>query len=163
MATAPLSRVYVKVFIAHHGDPPYVCEHCGELVVQLTGRTKGCGVVHHKDENRQNNDISNLAAMHRECHVSHHNKDKPRRPMTEDERQAHSERLKKRFADPDVKEKLSKIRRGKPWSEARRAAFEAQKAAGVLKTTKGYKHTEETKARMRSAAQNRRRSGVDEQ
>lgn len=68
----------MKVWIAHHGEAPYVCEHCGRRIEKITGRTKGCGVIHHKDEDRSNNDISNLAAMHRECHMSHHQKGKPK-------------------------------------------------------------------------------------
>jgi len=90
------------------------------------GRVKGCGVVHHKDEDRSNNDISNLAVMHRECHVSHHNKGKKWPPMTDEERKKRSIRQKEVFANPELREKLSQLRRGKPWSANRRAAQEAR-------------------------------------
>jgi hypothetical protein len=155
MATAPLSREYVQVWMAHHGEPPYDCAYCGKPITQLTGRTKGCGVVHHKDEDRSNKDISNLAAMHRECHASHHNKGKSRRVMTDGERAAHAQRLKERFADPELSRKMSEIRKGRPWSEARRAAYEKSREEGRPNHFAGKRHTEETKDKMRKAARAR--------
>jgi hypothetical protein len=72
LATAPLSREYVQVWITHFGPGPYECDHCHQQIEKLGGRSKGDGLVHHKDEDRSNNAIENLAVMHRECHVSHH-------------------------------------------------------------------------------------------
>jgi hypothetical protein len=152
MATAPLSREYVKVWIAYHGDPPYVCAHCSQPVTTLQGRTRGCGVVHHKDEDRSNNDISNLAAMHRECHVSHHNRGKPGRSPTEEERQRFSEAQKKRFSDPELRKKLSEQRSGRPWSEKRRATHEARKAAGLTSDRSSVVVSDETREKMRQSA-----------
>ena len=46
-------------------DPP--CAFCGEPL-----NSDATLVVHHIDENRNNNDLDNLVGMHNGCHRSHH-------------------------------------------------------------------------------------------
>jgi len=67
----------------YNGPPPWTCCFCGEHVVS-TGRSGGSLHVHHIDEDRSNNDQSNLAACHNSCHGSHHWK--PRLPANWSER-----------------------------------------------------------------------------
>ena len=58
------------------GAGPWICR-CGKLVTRR-GRGSDDGVVHHIDENRANNDVSNLEVMCGYCHRSLHHKDKPK-------------------------------------------------------------------------------------
>ena len=52
-------------YVAAHGNPPYVCDHCGCALETLE-------VVHHRDHDSWNNSVENLAAMHKGCHNVHH-------------------------------------------------------------------------------------------
>lgn len=81
---------YKKVFLQHNGTGPWECAHCGKLVMKL-GRYWGNGYIHHIDEDKWNNDPSNLTIMHSECHAAHHNTGKKhsvetRRQMSESAR-----------------------------------------------------------------------------
>lgn len=111
-------------FKKEHGDePPYTCEYepCGKEMTTLE-------VVHHKDENMYNNDVSNLAAMHKGCHNLHHGIG-----------QKHSPEVLKKLRDlhlgakraPEVGERISKALKGKPGhaqtEETKRKISEGQK------------------------------------
>lgn len=61
-----LSGVAHSVFVASGAKK--ICARC-ESVEDIC--------IHHKDENRRNNDINNLQALCRPCHISHHKKGKP--------------------------------------------------------------------------------------
>lgn len=60
---------HVNVFLDNN-DPPFICDHCGLEVPRAEL------LVHHRDDNHDNDDPSNLGAMHRNCHTSHHLKGK---------------------------------------------------------------------------------------
>ena len=55
--------VYRKTAIEHYG---YICQRCGY------DKHKAAIVVHHKDHNRENNDLSNLEVLCANCHAIHH-------------------------------------------------------------------------------------------
>ena len=59
------SRTYRAIFLAANPGPLWKCTGCEEWMNILE-------IVHHVDEDRSNNDLSNLEPMHRACHVSHH-------------------------------------------------------------------------------------------
>jgi len=50
-------------------------KHIKECCVCLEEKTSYQMVVHHKDENIKNNELSNLEKMCRSCHMKHHQKD----------------------------------------------------------------------------------------
>lgn len=58
-------------FSAFSSKPPWSCDFCGKEI-RHTGHDKDALVVHHKDEIRTNNNITNLSAMHFACHGLHH-------------------------------------------------------------------------------------------
>lgn len=64
---------YRKIFIEHNGGGPWPCayEPCGELIYVFGKRSRE-GAIHHKDENKHNNDPANLEIMHFGCHRRHH-------------------------------------------------------------------------------------------
>lgn len=66
-----LRGVATAVFLRAYGTGPWPCGHCGDLVEAIDGRVDS-DVVHHIDHDRTNNDPSNLVAMHRTCHATHH-------------------------------------------------------------------------------------------
>jgi hypothetical protein len=56
---------YRRDFYEAHGLGPHTCFFCGERLPYVE-------IVHHVDEDRENNAPENLAASHRECHNRHH-------------------------------------------------------------------------------------------
>ena len=57
------------------------------------------GIIHHKDENKLNFDISNLELVSSKQHVVFH----PRHEWNEQQRETISEHLKKRWANPKLR------------------------------------------------------------
>lgn len=53
-----------RIFVEANGPGPWVCYGCDELVTEL--------MVHHLDEDHENNDPNNLVAMHHPCHSRLH-------------------------------------------------------------------------------------------
>lgn len=114
--------VAYRTFTEINGDPPWTCGYCGEDVLALT---MGQGCVHHVDEDRSNNDPSNLIAMHTACHVRHHRKDKVgnRRgaKLTSAQVRRMSDRQKGRklpwLHNDEVRRKIADSKRGKPHVE----------------------------------------------
>lgn len=68
---------YRDKFGAAHPGPPWTCEFCGQPITHRHGMDSGALVVHHIDEDRSNDALTNLAPMHRRCHVQHHLTGKP--------------------------------------------------------------------------------------
>jgi hypothetical protein len=60
-----------KIFERARGAGPWACEACDNLVYER-GKRSNDGVIHHKDEDTMNNDISNFAIMHFGCHRRFH-------------------------------------------------------------------------------------------
>lgn len=60
------AKWYVYVFFAHNGPGPYDCCFCETPV------TMDEVVVHHDDEDRSNDDPSNLKPAHVSCHHTYH-------------------------------------------------------------------------------------------
>jgi 5-methylcytosine-specific restriction endonuclease McrA len=58
-------RHHVWVFLTAYGDGPHQCWYCDTYIYDEL-------LVHHKDGDQQNNELSNLAPMHRGCHTKHH-------------------------------------------------------------------------------------------
>ena len=128
-------NTYAKIFLNAHGPGPYTCEWCGGIVERLGGgNDKLVGVVHHKDENRRNNALTNLVVGHSGCHVRHHTLGNQR-----------SLGLKR---SAETCAKMSAAMRGKQFSPEHRAKLAAAKI--------GKKASAETRAKM-SAAQTARR------
>ena len=95
-----------NLFVARFGPPPWACEMCD---------LSGADVVHHKDENRDNNEFSNLAGVHRTCHLRYHGR--------------------RRVKSAEEKEKISLGRLGKgtgPRSEQARANMNAARFGRVV-------------------------------
>lgn len=65
------SDVCKQVFIGAFGPLPHPCAYdtCNDLVTEIAQYR---GIIHHKDENPRNNDPTNLAIMHHQCHMKHH-------------------------------------------------------------------------------------------
>lgn len=63
-------RPHVVVWETHF-TLPTTCAFCDNEITRWGSRGDD-GVVHHVDQDRSNNDIENLVAMHRRCHVAHH-------------------------------------------------------------------------------------------
>lgn len=93
---------YIAIFKAAN-PPPWFCYDCHEEVINL--------LVHHIDEDRTNNDPSNLTAMHRACHMSLHLRGKPKTPE-------HREKIRQvrlgTTLPQKTREKIGNANRGKP-------------------------------------------------
>lgn len=108
---------HARIFVRHHGRTgPFACEFCGEVVWLLTG--DGTGVVHHRDEDRTNNAITNLTAAHRRCHGKHHHAE---REFSDEHRERISAALKAKGIRP--RGDFTGRGKGVPKSEAHRAAI----------------------------------------
>lgn len=59
-------RYYREIFLMHNGPGPWTCFECGSLV--LYGELH----VHHLNEDRDDNEPTNLAAAHGLCHHRYH-------------------------------------------------------------------------------------------
>lgn len=62
------NRLYRRLWLQAHGAGPWPCADCGEPV-----EWANCH-IHHKDEDRKNNALSNLEVMHGKCHNRMHSK-----------------------------------------------------------------------------------------
>lgn len=56
-----------NIYMKHNGLP--TCQHCGAIPAD----------VHHMDEDVNNNDLDNLQALCRSCHIKYHNHVSPKR------------------------------------------------------------------------------------
>ena len=63
---------YRNIFLRAKGHGPHHCHFCGQLIRRNRGNNGSCLVVHHEDEDRSNNSISNLKPAHQRCHNSYH-------------------------------------------------------------------------------------------
>lgn len=120
---------YHRIALKAYGPLPVVCR-CGELVRKLSDND---GVVHHKDENVDNNDPSNLEIMHHGCHSSYHHTG--RQPSAE------------------TRAKMSMSATGRPMSPEARAKMSVSRT--------GHSVSEETRRKIGDA--NRGRKMSDEQ
>ena len=102
-------RTYREIFFAYNGPGPWACTFCGCYIVSEDLD------VHHRDENKKNNDPSNLGAAHRTCHASHHS--------TNRKMPGHSEHMKKLWREgrmkphtqtEEARKKVSLARKGVP-------------------------------------------------
>lgn len=106
-------RKYVRVY--REAVPlPWTCHFCGFAITFTGGTAPQAGVVHHLDEDRRNNDLSNLAAAHFSCHARHHT----------NEAQAW-----RRLHTPKVRARIQAAKLGKPHIEPK------YRCAGCLMTT----------------------------
>jgi hypothetical protein len=92
----------------------------------VLGFKQNQGVVHHHDEDRSNNDPSNLRAMHQACHTIHHQLGRKR--------------------SSETKERIRTKLKGKPKSPEH---IEALKHTHVGMT--GKTHSPKTRAKMSAA------------
>lgn len=130
---------YRELFFANWGLGPYRCYFCQELV------TFDEVLVHHLDHDQLNDQIQNLMPVHASCHTSHHGRN--RATYVRDE--AH-------------RRKMSEAKMGQTLSEeTRRKISETRKALNLSPVNKGKKHTEETRAKMRAAWDDRRQRAKD--
>lgn len=130
---------YKLTFLKHAGDGPWPCFFCKEEV------TKRSLIVHHVDENRDNDGVSNLVPCHMSCHTSHHRKGKPlSKEHRENIGKANKGKLKGRTLSPEHREKMSKARRERIYSNG----------GGMT----GHQHTEESRAKMSLALRGNQRA-----
>lgn len=162
---------YKAMWLAAHGNGPWPCYGCGDLVESLGGRTAPeTGLVHHLDHNHDNNVIENLQVMHHKCHVRHHNSE---RVVTDEARQNMSAAQKKRRASEsqETRDKFVYAFKGRRHSEESiRKMSDAQQgkvispetrekiAAAVKGNTnmKGKPKSEETKRKIADALRGRK-------
>jgi hypothetical protein len=137
--TVVLGSEYVQAYISFHGLGPYECEHCHETVEKLGGRKRGIGVIHHRDEDRSNNSIANLAVMHHECHTSHHRAGKTFF-LPEQARVKIGDALRGKAKSQQHRKNLSKALMGNELSEDARQKISA--------ASKGRLKSAETRKRM---------------
>ena len=148
----PHPRHYRPIWTAAHGELPQQCEFCSELVLQW-GRGRQDGVIHHRDEDRWNNDIENLMLGHRHCHTTHHSAGSTKSDET---RAKMSASASVRYSDPLEREKTAVALRGNTNGVGRKDSDEtkAKRAAHHV----GAKRSPEALANMRAGQQRRRRA-----
>lgn len=56
-----------RSFIAANGEGPWDCASCGEEILKIGKRSRD-GAIHHKNENKHDNDPANLEMHHFGCH-----------------------------------------------------------------------------------------------
>lgn len=108
---------YRKIFLAHNGSGPWTCAYtpCGELIYVLGKRSRE-GAIHHKDEDKHNNDPDNLEIMHFGCHRRHHMVGHIKAPET---CQRLSDALQGHPVSAETRAKISAANRGKQSSLGR--------------------------------------------
>jgi hypothetical protein len=74
--TAPRMRAHQWVWFSHHGKPPKKCH------------------IHHKDENKSNNQIENLELVFGKQHVSHHMIKMMRDPQQKEKAKARCDKIR---------------------------------------------------------------------
>lgn len=131
----------IRTFLETYGPGPWVCTFCGDSVEKI-GSHPGGGNVHHLDENAMNDDPLNLAMAHHSCHSRHHaleNREKTAarvkqdwidgihfyRPQSAEVRKRQADSLRGRKIPPEVLAKRSATTKGRPLSDAHRAAIKA--------------------------------------
>jgi hypothetical protein len=78
----PHPKHYKRYFL-HKVKPPFVCEHCHEVIDPSLHVSAADGlVVHHLDGNHENISLENLVPLHRRCHPTMHNTGMKRTPET---------------------------------------------------------------------------------
>lgn len=117
-------------------------EHRYLMAIHLNRTLEYDEIVHHKDGDGLNNDLSNLELIRRGEHSKHHNTG---RPQSEDERYLKSVALKGKSKRP---EHVEKVRQALLARHAHRT--EEEKLNLSIKLT-GNKRTEEQKENYRSA------------
>lgn len=105
------SRTYRSKFVDAHGEPPYVCTGCNEVMHTLE-------VVHHADEDCENNALENLEPMHRACHVRYH-------AHSIETRAKMSDAQRGRTFSPETRAKISAAAQGRTVSPETRAKISA--------------------------------------
>lgn len=122
-----MSLTYREIFFAHNGMGPFDCVFCGEAADPTIPWSRKALVVHHQDENPQNNEVQNLVAAHHGCHVSAHLKGKPSRtkgmkmpPLSQEQINARA----RRTGTPEARALIS-ISQKKSWTAERRKRHSA--------------------------------------
>lgn len=81
MAYERKRKPYHAIFFAANGFGPFICRWCGDEVdawdESIPLRTAKAFCVHHVDHDHDNNDPTNLVAMHYGCHISYHRTVRP--------------------------------------------------------------------------------------
>jgi hypothetical protein len=135
-----------EIWKSAFGDGPWPCERCDELVISVGGgNNRNTGVVHHADENHDNNEVSNLRVMHQSCHIAHHNNV---RFISKESRQRMSVAQKNRRAKepPEVRDKFIKSMTGRTHTPETIARIK------ITKSKRSYEVSDETRQRISKAA-----------
>lgn len=115
---------YRKIFVEHNGTGPWRCSYleCDKLVYEF-GKRSTQGAIHHKDEDKHNNDPDNLEIMHFGCHRRHHmiardvtattrvNMSKAQKQRVAPRNWKHSDDVKKRIGESNSRTKRIKKHR----------------------------------------------------
>lgn len=120
----PHNRVYREPYRTEFGDGPYLCYWCDGTLLELE-------TVHHLDKNPWNNDLSNLVAVHYDCHnVLHH----VEMTMSDESNVARSMSLRADYATKTEEERKARTSAANQWWT-------------------GNKHSEQNLEKIRAAAQ----------
>lgn len=107
-----------KVFLETNGPGPWPCyyEHCNEFVQPEELR------VHHVDEDKGNNDPTNIVAIHHPCHMKLHHTGKH---VSEETRRKLADAQRGKRHSAETRRKISEAGRGRIVSAETRAKMSA--------------------------------------
>lgn len=108
---------YREIFLEHNGSGPWTCAYapCGELI-HVFGKRSREGAIHHKDEDKHNNDPDDLEIMHFGCHRKYH---MIGHAKTEETRQRLRDALQGHPVSAETRAKIGDANRGKQSSLGR--------------------------------------------
>lgn len=168
---------YRRIFVAAYGLGPHRCWWCGDWIRPIDGTVdRGSADIHHLDGSGQtavpNNELANLAPVHKSCHGTITNRGRPKSAETcakiseahrGKKRPKISAALKGRKLPPETRAKISvalKGREGRPQSAETKAKQSAamtgrkltpEHRAKIGAVNKGRTRSAETLAKMSSA------------
>lgn len=146
------ARGYRKVFLEHNGSGPWNCAYDGcEELIYVFGRKSREGAIHHKDENKHNNEPDNLEIMHFGCHRRHH---MIGRDVSDKTRANMSAAQKGRIVSDEARAKVSKAHTGRIVSEE----WKANMRVGHAKRSPEEKSAQAKKASEARWAKHRKQS-----
>ncbi len=115
----------VQIVKMHQGRPRFRGMAVHQIMVNTFYGFKPRFDVHHLDENKLNNALSNLVYLTRSEHARLHNIGKKREPFSEEHKAKISSTMKGKPLSTETREKISATMKGKPRSAETRAKISA--------------------------------------